>query len=82
MINCQILNSPGSYLPEENKASCFRLSAAFDGQEPALDGLRGMRRMERDRNRVENENKLEIAESLIAKQFYFELEGALRLIGD
>ena len=63
------------------KANYFRLNVAFDGQEPALDDLQEMRRMEENRNRVANENELEIVESLVAKQFYFELEGAPRLIG-
>ena len=70
-----------NFLPEEKKANYFRLNVVFDGQEPALDDLQEMRRMKEDGSRFENENELEIAESLVAKQFYFELEGPPRLIG-
>ena len=36
--------------------------------------------MGESRDRVENKNELEIAESLVAKQFYFELQGVPRSI--
>ena len=70
-----------NYLPDEKKANYFRLNVVFDGQEPALDDLQEMRLLKEHGNRIKNENELEIAESLVAKQFYFELESAPCLIG-
>ena len=43
------------HLPEDKKANYFRLNVAFDGQEPALDDLQEMRRMEENKNHIEND---------------------------
>ncbi|KAF8533989.1 acyl transferase/acyl hydrolase/lysophospholipase [Trichophaea hybrida] len=60
-------------LPQERKANYFRLNVAFDGKEPALDDLVEMHRLKAPRTSRYG-NELEIAESLVAKQFYFEFD--------
>lgn len=64
-------------LPREVKDKYFRFNVKFNGSEPAiaLDSVDKMQELEqRGRTEINLGKKIDAAESLIAKQFYFELE--------
>jgi hypothetical protein len=61
-----------NHIPEEQKASYFRLNVEFDGNGPDLDDLAGMHRMRK--LPINSGDEVNIVNFLVAKQFYFELE--------
>jgi hypothetical protein len=61
-----------NHLSEERKASYFRFNVEFDGHEPGLDDVVAMRTMRE--LPIESGDEVNIVNSLVAKQFYFELE--------
>jgi hypothetical protein len=62
-------------LPKEVREKYFRFNIRFDGSEPAIDDVDRMQELQQEgRTQIEMDNKNNLAESLIAKQFYFELE--------
>ncbi|KAF8545288.1 acyl transferase/acyl hydrolase/lysophospholipase [Trichophaea hybrida] len=66
-------------LPEGKSDKYFRFNFHFGGKEPEIDDLCAMYRLNggtvpNSNHQVNKKTELEVAETLIAKQFYFELE--------
>jgi hypothetical protein len=64
-------------LPVEAKDRYFRLNVRFDGKEPDIDNIGEMESLIDPGTRLptDSETCLKIVQSLISKQFYFELDG-------
>ncbi|KAI5796092.1 acyl transferase/acyl hydrolase/lysophospholipase, partial [Pyronema domesticum] len=70
-----------NHLPEERKARYFRLNHQFEGQEPPIDDLAEMHRLNTPaKEGATTTTDMEFAELLVTKQFYFELDETPRYI--
>jgi hypothetical protein len=69
-----------NYLPEERKSTYFRLNHEFKGKEPLIDDLAEMHQLNKPREH-QTKTELEIVESLVTTQFYFEFDGPPPYLG-